>query len=178
MSICVHYYNASELKLVNFYGGSWNYLYIYGNSLWSIRIKTWFPNHGFPNKRILLFRCLKKWYPDYQPICGPKDLSLCQRDAIYLSRVPGALKGQWTGIAAHRAIHTATKSKNPKIHAVAKSRGSGPSNREDMIAEYLGDTPQNTWNQLLPEISLALNSRVSDTRGGVSSNSSLTRPPR
>ncbi|KAH8303060.1 hypothetical protein KR059_006080 [Drosophila kikkawai] len=34
-----------------------------------------------------------------------------------------------------------------------------------MIAQYLDGGPQNTWDQLLPEISLAINSSVSDTTG-------------
>jgi len=34
-----------------------------------------------------------------------------------------------------------------------------------MIAQYLGDTPQSSWDHLLPEISLAVNSSVSDTTG-------------
>ncbi|KAH8315152.1 hypothetical protein KR059_012016, partial [Drosophila kikkawai] len=34
-----------------------------------------------------------------------------------------------------------------------------------MIAQYLGDSPQSAWDHLLPEISLAINSSVSDTTG-------------
>ncbi|XP_070140466.1 uncharacterized protein [Drosophila kikkawai] len=36
---------------------------------------------------------------------------------------------------------------------------------KSMISQYMNGGPQNAWDQLLPEISLALNSSVSDTTG-------------